>query len=70
MHQHKDRIEFLPHIVVASCGLHNFLINSWLLMLDVQEDNENDFSLADESNEVAESLRDALTWHIHMVANL
>lgn len=68
--QRGDSIEFLPHIVVAACILHNLLINSGEPMPDVQEVTENDFPLADESNEVAESVRDALASHIRMVASL
>lgn len=70
MRQHGDSIEFLPHIVVAACVLHNFLINSGEPMPDVQEVTENDFPLAHERNEVAETIRDALAYHIRMAAHL
>jgi len=36
----------------------------------VQEVTENDFPLAHERNEVAETIRDALAYHIRMVAHL
>lgn len=68
--QRGDSTEFFPHTVVAACILHNFLINSGEPMPDVQEVTENDFPLAHERNEVAESVRDALASHIRMAAGL
>lgn len=68
--QRGDSIAFLPHIIVAACVLHNFLINSGEPMPDVQEVTENDFPFAHERNEVAESVRDALASHIRMAASL
>ncbi|GLJ26303.1 hypothetical protein SUGI_0505660 [Cryptomeria japonica] len=70
MRQRWEDVELLPSVVNAACLLHNLLINYGEPMPNEQELVANEFFVAQERDEVAESIRDALAAHIYMVAQM